>query len=115
MKPLPKHLAALAASVLAACASSGASGTWNAQSWAAQTIRDVTSGPFGFSASPYGDDGFQFRISLKTGAFGIASADGAPDDAQLRDAAEAAAPDGCELRSVERTPDGGALADYDCD
>lgn len=107
-------VAGLAASACAASApASGAS--WTAQRWAAQAVRDVAGGPFAFSAAPYGDDGFQFRLSLRTGTFGISSAQGAaPEDAQLRAAAENAAPTGCTLSSIARTPDGGALASYDC-
>ena len=30
------------------------------------------------------------------------------------EAAKAATPEGCSFVSLERTPDGGAVADYDC-
>ena len=38
----------------------------------------------------------------------------APDEAQLLEADKATAPEGCSVKSVARTEDGGAVADYEC-
>jgi hypothetical protein len=99
--------------LVSACASAPAGGGWTQQSWASQAIRQVTGGPFSFSAAPYGGDGFKIRLAIRMNAVG-ASASGAPDDAQLQAAAQAAAPEGCTVKSVTRQADGSAVADYDC-
>jgi hypothetical protein len=113
MRPLfaAAYLAMVGA--LAACAASGSD--WTSQSWASQAMRSVTGGPFGFSAEPYGD-GLKFKLTIKTGAVGLAGAETAtfPGDEDLMAAATNAAPEGCKVKSVTRTPDGGAVADYDC-
>ena len=58
--------------------------------------------------------GFKLKLTVKTdGSFGVASA-GPPTEEALTQAAIVAAPDGCTFVSLERTPDGGAEADYDC-
>ncbi len=104
------HLAALGLT-LVACASPGTG--WTPASWAAQAAKDFNQGPYAFSASPYGADGFKLTLRLRPDAFNIQSV-GSPDDEDLRAAAEAAAPSGCTLNSVSRTETGEAIADYDC-
>jgi len=113
-------LAALSigALALAACATPSPASSvrvWGPEGWAAQPAKTVSGGRFAFSAMPYGRDGFQLKLSIKTGAVGISgAANGAPDEAQLLEAAKAAAPEGCSVKSVTRTEDGGAVADYEC-
>ena len=107
--------AILAAAVLtvAACASGG-SGSWSASSWNGLAPQNVYGGGYQFHAAPAEGQGFKIKFTLKTdGNFGIASGT-APTDEELMEAAESAAPEGCTVASVERTPDGGAVADYDC-
>lgn len=98
--------------LLAACASG--SGGWSASMWNGLPDQTVVGGNYAFLASPMEGQGFKLKFSVKTdGNFGVASAEPASEDALL-EAAQAAAPEGCTVITVERTPDGGAVADYDC-
>lgn len=91
-----------------------ASGSWSASAWNGLPDRTVAGGGYNFLASPVDGQGFKLKFSLKTdGSFGVASAEPASEDA-LVEAAMAATPQGCTFVSVERTEDGGAVADYDC-
>ncbi|KCZ89454.1 hypothetical protein [Hyphomonas johnsonii] len=106
---LPIWATALA---LGACASSGNS--WSASSWDGLVPQTIGTGGYDFLAAPMTGQGFKLKFTLKTGGdFGVASA-GPPPDADLEAAAIAAAPEGCTFVSLERTPDGGAEATYDC-
>ena len=110
------HAAAIliAAAFASGCASGGSGGSWSASSWNGLAPQNVYAGNYQFFAAPVEGQGFKLKFTVKTdGNFNIASA-GPPADADLQTAAEAAAPEGCTLVSVERTQDGGALADYDC-
>lgn len=102
----------LAVLALAGCASAGGSGGWTRDSWAAQAVKEVTSGPYSFSASPYGEDGFKINLKIRMNA--VRSSGMGPDEEQFMEAARAAAPEGCKVKSVTRQPDGSAVADYDC-
>ena len=105
----------LAAAVLtvAAC-TSGSSGSWSASTWNGLVPQNVYGGNYQFYAAPAEGQGFKLKFTLKTdGNFGIASGE-APDEADFEEAAKAAAPEGCSFVSVTRTPDGGAVAEYDC-
>ena len=105
----------IAAAFVSGCASSPSSGSWSASSWNGLAPQNVYAGNYQFFAAPAEGQGFKLKFTVKTdGNFNVASA-GPPADADLKTAAEAAAPEGCTLVSVERTPDGGAVADYDCD
>ena len=102
------------AAFASSCASAPSSGSWSASSWNGLAPQNVYGGNYQFFAAPAEGQGFKLKFSVKTdGNFNIASA-GPPAEADLEAAAEAAAPEGCTLVSIERTPDGGALADYDC-
>nr|WP_321441668.1 hypothetical protein [uncultured Hyphomonas sp.] len=102
------------AAFVSGCAAAPSSGSWSASSWNGLAPQNVYGGNYQFFAAPAEGQGFKLKFSVKTdGNFNIASA-GPPAEADLEAAAEAAAPEGCTLVSVERTPDGGALADYDC-
>lgn len=69
-------------------------------------------GGYSFFASPAEGQGFKLKFSVKTdGTFGVAEA---PTEDALVEAARAAAPEGCNFVSLERSADGGAVADYDC-
>ena len=105
----------IAAAFVSGCASGGGgSGSWSASSWNGLAPQNVYGGNYQFFAAPAEGQGFKLKFTVKTdGNFNIASA-GPPAEADLEAAAEAAAPEGCTLVSVERTPDGGAVADYDC-
>ena len=62
--------------------------------------------------APAEGQGFKLKFSVKTdGTFGVAEA---PTEDALVEAARAAAPEGCNFVSLERSADGGAVADYDC-
>ena len=99
---------------IGACAS-GSGGGWSASTWNGLAPQNVYAGGYQFYAAPAEGQGFKLKFTLKTdGNFGVASG-GAPDDAELEAAAKEATPEGCTFVSVERTADGGALADYDCD
>ncbi|MBU1289396.1 MAG: hypothetical protein KJ871_16910 [Alphaproteobacteria bacterium] len=98
--------------LLGACASSGAS--WSASTWDGLVPQTIATQNYAFMAAPMAGQGFKLKLSIKTdGSFGVASA-GPPTDEQLTEAAIVAAPDGCTFVSLERTPDGGAEAHYDC-
>lgn len=110
------HAAAIliAAAFVTGCASGSSSGQWSASSWNGLAPQNVYAGNYQFFAAPAEGQGFKLKFTVKTdGNFNIASA-GPPPEADLQTAAETAAPAGCTLVSVKRTPDGGALADYDC-
>ncbi|MCB9962351.1 MAG: hypothetical protein R3C00_06695 [Hyphomonas sp.] len=110
-----KLVSAAAALMVAACASGGSSSGWSASTWNGLAPQNVYGGGYQFFAAPAEGQGFKLKFTLKTdGNFGIASG-GAPTDEELEEAAKAAAPEGCTFVSVQRTADGGALADYDCD
>ena len=99
--------------LLGACASSG--GSWSASSWDGLVPQTIGTQNYAFLAAPMAGQGFKLKFTIRTdGSFGVASA-GPPSDAELEEAAIAAAPDGCTFVSLERTPDGGAEAAYDCD
>jgi hypothetical protein len=99
--------------VLGACASSG--GSWSASSWDGLVAQTIGTQNYAFLAAPMAGQGFKLKFTIRTGGdFGVASA-GPPSDAELEEAAIAAAPAGCTFVSLERTPDGGAEAAYDCD
>lgn len=103
--------------VLSACAST-ASSAWSQATWLSQTAQEVNSGPWKLSAAPLGGDGFKLKLSVTTDQiFGTARTGGpppTPDEAALEEAAIAATPEGCVFVALERTEDGGAVADYDC-
>ena len=104
----------IAAVSVSSCASGPSTGSWSASSWNGLAPQNVYAGNYQFFAAPAEGQGFKLKFTVKTdGNFNVASA-GPPADADLQTAAEAAAPEGCTLVSVERTPDGGAVADYDC-
>ncbi|MEZ6001974.1 hypothetical protein [Hyphomonas sp.] len=105
----------IAAAFVSGCTAGGASsGSWSASSWNGLAPQNVYGGNYQFFAAPAEGQGFKLKFTVKTdGNFNIASA-GPPAEADLEAAAEAAAPEGCTLASIERTPDGGAVADYDC-
>lgn len=106
-----KHPAICAALVLGACAAS--SSGWSASTWNGLPDRTVVGGGYSFFASPAEGQGFKLKFSVKTdGTFGVAEA---PTEDALLEAAKAAAPEGCDFVALERTPDGGAVADYDCE
>ncbi|RAN38241.1 hypothetical protein [Hyphomonas pacifica] len=106
-----KYLVLSAALALSACAAS--SPRWSASTWNGLPDRTVAGGGYSFFAAPVEGQGFKLKFSVKTdGSFGVASA---PNEDALLEAARAAAPEGCRLLAFERTPDGGAVADYDCD
>ena len=110
------YIIAAAALVVAACASGGggSGGSWSASTWNGLAPQNVYGGGYQFYAAPAEGQGFKLKFTVKTdGNFGIASGD-APGEADLEAAAKAAAPEGCTFVSLERTPDGGAVADYDC-
>jgi hypothetical protein len=111
---MKRLIVAATVSAVAACASGGSGGGWSASTWNGLAPQNVYGGGYQFYAAPAEGQGFKLKFTLKTdGNFGIASG-AAPTDAELAEAAKAAAPEGCAFVSVERTPDGGALADYDC-
>ncbi|RAN41181.1 hypothetical protein [Hyphomonas sp. GM-8P] len=96
------------------CAAGPSSGSWSASSWNGLAPQNVYGGNYQFYAAPAEGQGFKLKFTVKTdGNFNIASA-GPPAEADLEAAAKAAAPEGCTLASIERTADGGAVADYDC-
>lgn len=102
--------------LLAACASGGgATGVkWSASSWNGLAPVTIGTENNNFFAAPLDGQGFKLKLSLVTdGSFRIQQAD---DDfaAELSRAAIRAAPEGCTFVSLERTPDGGAEAAYDC-
>ena len=98
--------------LLGACASSG--GSWSASSWDGLVPQTIGTQNYAFLAAPMAGQGFKLKFTIRTdGSFGVASA-GPPSDAELEEAAIAAAPEGCSFVSLVRTPDGGAEADYDC-
>ena len=98
--------------MLGACASSG--GSWSASSWDGLVPQTIGTQNYAFLAAPMAGQGFKLKFTIKTGGdFSVASA-GPPSDAELEEAAIAAAPEGCTFVSLERTPDGGAEAEYDC-
>ncbi|MBD3771501.1 MAG: hypothetical protein IE925_15320 [Rhodobacterales bacterium] len=104
------------AAFVSGCASGGgaSSGSWSASTWNGLAPQNVYGGNYQFFAAPAEGQGFKLKFTVKTdGNFNIASGE-APSEADLTAAASAAAPEGCTLISVERTPDGGAVADYDC-
>ncbi len=106
-----RYLIAGAALLTAACAS-GNSG-WSAATWSGLPDRTVAGGGYSFFAAPAEGQGFKLKFSVKTdGTFGVAEA---PTEDALIEAATAAAPEGCTFLSLDRTPDGGAIADYDCE
>ena len=108
--------AAAALATAGACATGGSTSGWTQASWASQAVKSVTQGPYAFSASPYGEDGFKLTLTIRRPLVSVQSGvDMIPDDEALRAAAEAAAPNGCKLKSVARTETGDAVADYDCD
>ena len=105
-----KHVLISAALVLGACAAS--SSGWRASTWNGLPDRTVAGGGYSFFASPAEGQGFKLKFSVKSdGTFGVAEA---PTEDALLEAAKAATPEGCSFVSLERTPDGGAVADYDC-
>ena len=111
---MKKLIAAAVLFPVAACMS-GSSGSWSASSWNGLAPQNVYAGGLQYYAAPAEGQGFKLKFTLKTdGNFGIASGE-APTDAELEAAAKTATPDGCTFVSVQRTPDGGALADYNCD
>ena len=106
-----KYLTISAALALGACAAS--SSGWSASAWNGLPDRTVAGGGYSFFASPAEGQGFKLKFSVKTdGMFGVAEA---PAEDALVEAAKAAAPEGCSFVSLERTPDGGAVADYACE
>ncbi|KCZ54929.1 hypothetical protein HY29_01615 [Hyphomonas beringensis] len=106
-----KYFVLSAALALSACAAS--SSGWSAAAWNGLPDRTVAGGNYSFFAAPVEGQGFKLKFSVKTdGSFGVASA---PTEDALLEAASAAAPEGCTLATLERTPDGGAVADYACD
>lgn len=108
-----RPLILVSALALAACASGGGGG-WSAAMWNGMPDQTVAGGAYSFLASPMEGQGFKLKFSLKTdGTFRTAGAEPAGED-MLAEAAKAAAPEGCTFVSLERTPDGGAVADYDC-
>tara|TARA_X000001316_G_C920221_1_gene34384 strand:+ start:629 stop:952 length:324 start_codon:yes stop_codon:yes gene_type:complete len=105
-----KYVLISAALVLGACAAS--SSGWSASTWNGLPDRTVAGGGYSFFASPAEGQGFKLKFSVKSdGTFGVAEA---PTKDTLLEAAKAATPEGCSFVSLERTPDGGAVADYDC-
>lgn len=107
------YLIAVTVLAVAACASGG-NGGWSASTWNGLAPQNVYAGGYEFYAAPAEGQGFKLKFTLRTdGNFGIASG-GAPTEAELEEAAKAAAPDGCRFISISRTADGGALADYEC-
>ena len=102
----------VSALLLGACISSGAS--WSASTWDGLVPQTIATQNYAFMAAPMAGQGFKLKLTVKTdGSFGVASAC-PPTDEALTQAAIVAAPDGCTFVSLERTPDGGAEADYDC-
>jgi hypothetical protein len=102
----------VSALLLGACVSSGAS--WSASTWDGLVPQTIATQNYAFMAAPMAGQGFKLKLTVKTdGSFGVANAGPATDD-QLTEAAIVAAPDGCTFVSLERTPDGGAEAEYDC-
>ncbi|MEQ9434433.1 hypothetical protein [Hyphomonas sp.] len=98
---------------LGACASSGSG--WSASAWDGLVPQTIGTQNYAFLAAPMAGQGFKLKFTIKTdGSFGVASA-GPPTQAELEEAAIAAAPEGCRFVSLELTPDGGAEAEYDCD
>jgi hypothetical protein len=101
---------------LAACATGGSS--WTQQSWLGQKAKDFNSGPWKFSAAPVRGNGFkmQFKINLND----ISAGSGAegdlkdPTEAEIIEAAKAAAPEGCAFKSLTKTENGDYEADYTC-
>ena len=110
---MKRMISAATALAVAACASGGSSsGSWSASSWNGLAPQNVYGGGYQFYAAPAEGQGFKLKFTVRTdGNFNIAST---PAEADLEAAARAATPEGCTFVSVERTPDGGALADYDC-
>jgi len=107
-----KPVIAFTACLLTACASGSG---WSASSWSGLPDRTVAGGGYSFFASPVEGQGFKLKFAVKTdGLFGVAGAESVEDDA-LTDAARAATPEGCVFVSLDRTEDGGAVADYDCE
>ena len=105
-----KYLTISAALVLGACAANSVG--WSASTWSGLPDRTVAGGGYSFFASPAEGQGFKLKFSVKTdGTFGVAEA---PTEDALVEAARAAAPEGCNFVSLERSADGGAVADYDC-
>lgn len=101
-------------SMLALSACVSGSGGWSASMWNGLPDQTVAGGAYSFLASPVEGQGFKLKFTMKTdGSFGVASAEPAGEDV-LAEAARAAAPEGCVFVSLERAPDGGAIADYDC-
>tara|TARA_R110000782_G_scaffold1210_3_gene4703 strand:+ start:396 stop:725 length:330 start_codon:yes stop_codon:yes gene_type:complete len=99
--------------MLGACASSG--GSWSASAWDGLVPQTIGTQNYAFLAAPMAGQGFKLKFTIRSGGdFSVASA-GPPSDAELEEAAIAAAPHGCTFVSLERTPDGGAEAAYDCD
>lgn len=97
---------------LAACSGTG----WDDRAWMAQSLKTVSSGPYGFAAVPV-EGGFKFRLTIRTdGDFRVAGAGGpVPSPEEVEAAARAAAPEGCTLERVEFDETGAsAVAHYDC-
>lgn len=109
----------LFAVLLASCASSGSG--WTPASWAAQGARTLNQGPYAFFAAPYGEDGFQLSLKIDASLFSAQSERPLSTEelviasGVLRDAANAAAPEGCQFTSMRRIADDEFIADYDCD
>ncbi len=97
---------------LVSCASQG----WDDRAWMAQSLKTVSSGPYGFAAVPV-EGGFKFRLTIRTdGNFQVAGAEGPrPSPEAVEQAAREAAPEGCTLERVEFDEAGAsAIAHYDC-
>ena len=108
-----RSLLFVSAALVAACA--GGSSGWSAAMWNGLPDRTVAGGNYAFLASPMEGQGFKLKFSIKTdGNFGVASGEPITDETLIQ-AAKAATPEGCTFVSLERAPDGGAVADYDCD
>ena len=102
----------IAAVSVSSCASGPSTGSWSASSWNGLAPQNVYAGNYQFFAAPAEGQGFKLKFSVKSdGTFGVAEA---PTKDALLEAAKAATPEGCSFVSLERTPDGGAVADYDC-
>ncbi len=102
----------VAALILTACETQA--GKWSAGMWNGQPERTLNSGNLNLVTAPISGQGFKLKFAIKTnGNFGVASAGGVSDE-EMEAAAIEAAPEGCTYIGLERTPDGGAIVEFDC-
>lgn len=102
------------AMILAACQTPA--GKWTAGMWNGQSEQTLDKGNYNLVALPISGQGFRLKFAIKTnGNFGVSSAgaEAVPDEI-MEAAAIEAAPEGCTYVGLERTADGGAIAEFDC-